>query len=1089
MTKISNQKLVVFIIAIFLFLFVNTNNVSAQCNTNTSVCNLSQSPVFNFVTPGGQVSTCLDFFGPNVGYIVLYITQSGQLNMLINGNSATGFLDVAVFNIPNGVPPCTAIQSTTNQIGCNYATNSSGCAQFGNQFPCPSTITAPTVVAGQTLMIVVENWSGSSSNFTIQLANSPGSAQTGLPNATINPAGPFCLSSPTSQLTAVNQGGTWIGPGTSSTGVFNPLIAGLGSHTINYSIGIAPCNSSSSITVTVNPQITPTFNPVASVCIGGTIAPLPTTSTNGITGTWSPALNNTATTTYTFTPTPGQCASTTTLTVIVNPQITPTFNPVASVCSGTTIAALPTTSTNGISGAWSPSLNNTVTTTYTFSPSLGQCATTTTSTITVNTNVLPTFNSLASVCSGATIAPLPTTSTNGISGTWSPALNNTSTTTYTFTPTAGQCASTTTLTLTINPQIQPTFNPVASVCFGTTIAPLPTTSTNGISGTWSPTLNNTSTTTYTFTPTAGQCASTATLTITINPQITPTFNPVASVCIGGTIAPLPTISTNGITGTWSPALNNTVTTLYTFTPNTNQCAVGTTTTISINSPVVPIFTIPTTSCTGTVISPLPSTSTNGINGTWSPQLNNMQTTSYTFLPTSGQCATSTSHTIVVNPLPIVNVSPLNSTICSGNQTNIELISQPVGATFGWLATSVGDASGFTTGTGSSIEQILTSTSTGTVNYEVVGVLNGCPSLPVNVTVDVIHTPVVNASSYIHNLCSDQSVVVNLSSSQPATTFTWTTAATNVTGSFNGSGPVINQQLSTSFGGSVIYSVTPTFGICTGNPIDILVNVDGEPIPLIAITTSEGCSPIDVFFNNTTVGNYSYSWNFGDGTSSSEVSPSHSYTQNGCYDALLMIVSPAGCVSQTLFENVACVSESPTAFFTATNQLLYEENAFNSFINGSQNATSYLWDFGDGSTPVTSINPSYNFPPVYGNTYNVTLTAINDEGCTDTYLMSFTVQDNLMYYVPNTFTPDGDQYNQTFKPIFTAGFDPYDFNLKIFNRWGELIFESYNHEVGWNGTYKAAEGTCPDGVYAWTIEFKTTSTDARKKIQGHVVLMK
>jgi gliding motility-associated-like protein len=467
----------------------------------------------------------------------------------------------------------------------------------------------------------------------------------------------------------------------------------------------------------------------------------------------------------------------------------------------------------------------------------------------------------------------------------------------------------------------------------------------------------------------------------------------------------------------------------------------------------------------------------------------MQTTSYTFLPTSGQCATSTSHTIVVNPLPIVNVSPLNSTICSGNQTNIELISQPVGATFGWLATSVGDASGFTTGTGSSIEQILTSTSTGTVNYEVVGVLNGCPSLPVNVTVDVIHTPVVNASSYIHNLCSDQSVVVNLSSSQPATTFTWTTAATNVTGSFNGSGPVINQQLSTSFGGSVIYSVTPTFGICTGNPIDILVNVDGEPIPLIAITTSEGCSPIDVFFNNTTVGNYSYSWNFGDGTSSSEVSPSHSYTQNGCYDALLMIVSPAGCVSQTLFENVACVSESPTAFFTATNQLLYEENAFNSFINGSQNATSYLWDFGDGSNPVTSINPSYNFPPVYGNTYNVTLTAINDEGCTDTYLMSFTVQDNLVYYVPNTFTPDGDQYNQTFKPIFTAGFDPYDFNLKIFNRWGELIFESYNHEVGWNGTYKAAEGTCSDGVYAWTIEFKTTSTDARKKIQGHVVLMK
>jgi gliding motility-associated-like protein len=95
----------------------------------------------------------------------------------------------------------------------------------------------------------------------------------------------------------------------------------------------------------------------------------------------------------------------------------------------------------------------------------------------------------------------------------------------------------------------------------------------------------------------------------------------------------------------------------------------------------------------------------------------------------------------------------------------------------------------------------------------------------------------------------------------------------------------------------------------------------------------------------------------------------------------------------------------------------------------------------------------------------------------------------VYYIPNAFTPDGDQFNQNFKPVFTSGFDPFDYNLKIFNRWGELIFESMNHEIGWDGTYKATEGTCPDGVYVWMIEFKTTSTDARKKIQGHVILMK
>ena len=97
-------------------------------------------------------------------------------------------------------------------------------------------------------------------------------------------------------------------------------------------------------------MITPTFNPVAAICSGATLTPLPTTSLNGINGSWSPALNNTTTTTYTFTPTAGQCATTTTLTITVNPNITPTFDPVAAICSGATLAPLPATSLNGING-------------------------------------------------------------------------------------------------------------------------------------------------------------------------------------------------------------------------------------------------------------------------------------------------------------------------------------------------------------------------------------------------------------------------------------------------------------------------------------------------------------------------------------------------------------------------------------------------------------------------------------------------------------------------------------------------------------------------------------------------------------------
>ena len=139
------------------------------------------------------------------------------------------------------------------------------------------------------------------------------------------------------------------------------------------------------ITITVNPNVTPTFTAVSAICSGASLSALPTTSNNAITGTWSPVLNNTATTTYTFTPTAGLCATTTTMTITVNPNVTPTFTAVSAICSGASLSALPTTSNNAITGTWSPVLNNTATTTYTFSPTAGLCATTTTMTITVLT--------------------------------------------------------------------------------------------------------------------------------------------------------------------------------------------------------------------------------------------------------------------------------------------------------------------------------------------------------------------------------------------------------------------------------------------------------------------------------------------------------------------------------------------------------------------------------------------------------------------------------------------------------------------------------------------------------------------------------
>ena len=102
-----------------------------------------------------------------------------------------------------------------------------------------------------------------------------------------------------------------------------------------------------------------------------------------------------------------------------------------------------------------------------------------------------------------------------------------------------------------------------------------------------------------------------------------------------------------------------------------------------------------------------------------------------------------------------------------------------------------------------------------------------------------------------------------------------------------------------------------------------------------------------------------------------------------------------------------------------------------------------------------------------------------------------VIEELIYYVPNSFTPDGDIFNQTWQPIFTSGFDPYDFTVLVFNRWGEIVWESHDHNEAWDGGYGTGQNyqMCQDGTYTWRIEFKTRVNDERKVITGHVSLIR
>ena len=331
------------------------------------------------------------------------------------------------------------------------------------------------------------------------------------------------------------------------------------------------------------------------------------------------------------------------------------------MCQNSVAPSLPSSSTEGVTGTWNPDAISTVnagTVTYTFTPNdPTQCAVQTTIDITVVPEVTPTFDPIGPLCQNSVAPDLPDASIEGITGTWSPDAISTAaagTVTYVFTPNdPAQCAVQATIDITVNPEMAPIFDPIAPICAGDALSPLPTVSNEGVTGSWSPDLNNTETTTYTFTPSAGQCATPVTLIIVVNAAIAPIFEPIGPLCQNSEAPVLPAISTNGITGTWEPAVINTTvtgTSEYVFTPYDDQCATPVTMNIVVTDEITPTFTQIGPLVLNSNAPSLPSSSIEGITGTWTP--NDISTAvagtiTYTFIPATGQCATITTMDITV----------------------------------------------------------------------------------------------------------------------------------------------------------------------------------------------------------------------------------------------------------------------------------------------------------------------------------------------------------------------------------------------------------------------------------------------------------
>jgi gliding motility-associated-like protein len=230
------------------------------------------------------------------------------------------------------------------------------------------------------------------------------------------------------------------------------------------------------------------------------------------------------------------------------------------------------------------------------------------------------------------------------------------------------------------------------------------------------------------------------------------------------------------------------------------------------------------------------------------------------------------------------------------------------------------------------------------------------------------------------------------------------------------------------------------------------------------------------------------WNFGNGSSLNSCATVVETFEEGLYDVSLTVTDSYGCTnSQTFFDYIEVIS-FPEASFYVNNTNLSSWDTEVEFVNTSLNASVFEWDFGDNSSAEFIENPVHIFPDALNQSYSITLTATNEFGCSDEATLVITVRDELIFYIPNSFTPDGNSFNQSFQPIFTSGYDPYDFHLTIFNRWGEVLFESYDASVGWEGTYAMGK-IAEDGVYIWQIEFKESMSNKRHHNDGHVTLLR
>ncbi|MEC8968307.1 MAG: gliding motility-associated C-terminal domain-containing protein, partial [Bacteroidota bacterium] len=423
---------------------------------------------------------------------------------------------------------------------------------------------------------------------------------------------------------------------------------------------------------------------------------------------------------------------------------------------------------------------------------------------------------------------------------------------------------------------------------------------------------------------------------------------------------------------------------------------------------------------------------------------------------------------IISPPPISLSVPNDTIICQGSSIQLDAICQGGvgGYVYHW--------------NNGSISQSVNVSPTSFQNYCVnVSDANGCETNQLCIGVD-LHPPLVAFSSNDTLICDGDSAflgAVVISGDGGPYNFNWNQGLGN------------NQNNYVNPSSTTTYNVNISDGCET---ISLNTTVTVSPIPIISFTASnlDGCLPVEVtlFDLNVPPGAQCF-WDFGDGGNSSSCdSVSYLFSNPGCWDVSLNVTTPDGCFATHSESQYVCVYEYPNSTFSFSPNPTTLLNTEINFDNYSTDAVDYLWTFDVNGTPSFSNdeNPTFIFSDEQEAEYLVCLDAISSNGCIDVSCQTIEITDVFLVYVPNAFSPGGDDnINDIFIPVVN-GASVKNFDFYIFNRWGEMIFESHHQTEGWDGYYKGK--LAKQDAYVWKLSLVDEETNKLHQYTGSVLLL-